>query len=67
MPHLSIQPEGCDIRVVLLLASYSLHNFLEVTEAFLTQYAQEAKRNNYYPFSVKMRPRDSLKLYINFF
>ena len=47
----------------------SLHNFAEVTEVFLTQYAscQEAKKNSHYLLSVRMRQRDGLKSYINFF
>jgi len=47
----------------------SLHKFTEVTEAFLTQYAtrQEAKRSGHHLLSVKMRPGDSFKFYINFF
>jgi len=51
------------------LSLCSLHNFLEVTEVFLTQYAsrQEAKRNNHHLFSVKMSQWDSLKSYLNFF
>ena len=68
MPHLSIQPEGRDIRLVLLTAPHALYNFLDVTEAFLTQYAsrQEAKRNNHHLLSVKMRLGDCLKSYIFF-
>jgi len=47
----------------------SLHNFSEITEPFLTQYAtrQEVKRSRHHLLSVKMRPGDSLKFYINFF
>ena len=47
----------------------SLHNFKEVTKTFLTQHVslQEAKKNNCHLPSVKMRQRDSLKLYIRFF
>ena len=46
----------------------SLHNFSEITEAFLTQYAthQEAKRSSHHLF-IKMRAGDSLKFYINLF
>jgi len=51
------------------LPSHSLHNFSEVTEAFLIQYAsgQEAKRNIYHLLFVKLRKGDSLKSYINLF
>ena len=51
------------------LSPYSLHNFEEVIKALLTQYAsrQEAKKNNHYFLSIKMRQSDSLKLYIGFF
>ena len=47
----------------------SLHNFSEITKAFLPQYAtrQEAKRSNHHLLSIKMRPEDSIKSYINFF
>ena len=47
----------------------SLHNISEVSEAFLTQYAtcQEAKRSSHHLLSVRMRPGDSLKSYINYF
>ena len=46
-----------------------LHNFLMVTEAFLTQYTsrQEAKYSSHHLLSVKIRPGDSLKSYIDFF
>jgi len=46
----------------------SLHNFTEVTEAFLTQYAprQEVKKNNHYLLLVWMRQGDDLKSYIFF-
>jgi len=39
------------------LPPHSLHNFEEVTETFLTQYAsrQEDKKNSHHLFSVKMR------------
>ena len=48
---------------------HSLHNFKEVAEAFLTQYASrwEAKKNNHHLFSVKMRQSDNLESYIDFF
>ena len=51
------------------LSLRSLHNFSEVTEAFLIQYAthQEVKRSSHHLLSVKMRRKDSLKSYINFF
>ena len=50
----------------------ALHNFKEIIEAFLTQYAshREAKKNNYHLFTVKMRQSlqsDSLKSYIGYF
>jgi len=47
------------------LPPHSLHNFEEVTEVFLTQYAsrREAKKNNYL-LTIKMRQDDSLKSYI---
>jgi len=68
VPHFSLQPEKCSLRLVLFLATRSLHNFTEVTEAFLTQYTsrQETKRNNHLLLSVKMRQGDSLKSYIFF-
>jgi len=45
----------------------SLHNFEEVTKAFLTQYAsrQEAKKKSYYLLS--LRQSEKLKSYISFF
>ena len=48
------------------LPPHSLHNFSEVTKAFLTQYAtrQEAKRSSHHFLSVRMRPGDSPKSYI---
>jgi len=51
------------------LPPLSLHNFSEVTEIFLTQYAfrQEAKRSSHHLFSIKMRLGDSFMSYINFF
>jgi len=50
-------------------SSRSLHNFEEVTEAFLTQYAplREAKKSNHHLLSVKIRQRDNLKSYTSFF
>ena len=46
-----------------------LHNFEEIIEAFLTQYAfrREAKKSNHHHLTVKMRHIDSLKLYIGYF
>jgi len=51
------------------LPPHSLHNFVEVTKTFLTQYAsrQEAKKNNYHLLSIKMRHSENLKSYISFF
>ena len=51
------------------LTLQSLHNFEEVTQAFLTQYAShwEAKRNNHHLLSIKMRQSDNLKCYISYF
>ena len=51
------------------MALHSLHNFSEVTKAFLTQYVsrQDTKRNSHHLLSVKRRQRDSLKSYINLF
>jgi len=48
---------------------HSLHNFEEVSEAFLTQYAscREAKRNNNHLLTIKMRQGDNLKYYIKYF
>ena len=50
------------------LPTHSLHNFEEVTEAFLTQYVsrREVKKNNYL-LTVKMRHGDILKSYIGYF
>jgi len=47
----------------------SLYNFQEVSEAFLTQYAsrQEIKKNNSHLLTVRMRPEDILKGYMNHF
>ena len=41
---------------------HSLHNFEEVTKAFLTQYVShwEAKKNNHHILTVKMRWGDNL-------
>ena len=51
------------------MSPHFLHNFSEVTEAFLTEDTsrQKAKRNSHHLLSVKIRPGDSLKPYINFF
>ena len=51
------------------LLARSLHNFSEITEAFLKQYAtrQEAKRSSHHHLSIKMSPGDNSKSYINFF
>ena len=51
------------------LTPHSPHNFEEVTEAFLTQYASrwEAKKNNHHFLTVKMRQGDDLKSYIGYF
>jgi len=55
--------------VVLLPTTPLSITFLEVIEAFLTYYAthQKTKRSSHHLLSVKMRPGDSLKSYINFF
>ena len=47
----------------------SLHNFSKVTDAFIIQYAShyKAKRSSHHLLSVKMKPGDGLKSYINFF
>ena len=49
--------------------SRSLHNFKEINETFLTQYAscREAKKNNHHLLTVKMRQDDNLKSYIGYF
>ena len=51
------------------LPLHYLHNFKEITKAFLTQYLshQETKKNRHHLLSVKMREGDSLKSYISFF
>ena len=47
----------------------SFHNFSEITEAFLAQYAihQKDKKSSHQLLSVKIRSGDSLESYINFF
>jgi len=52
-----------------LLSLCTLRNFEKVSEAFLTQYAsrKEIKKNNNHLLSVRMRPADSLKGYMNHF
>ena len=68
-PTFSSSLKGAVLDWFYSLPSRSLYNFVEVTEAFLTQYAsrQEAKKNSHHLLSVKMRQRDRLKSYINFF
>jgi len=51
------------------LPPHSLHNFEEVAEVFLIQYAlrREIKRNNRHLLTVKMRQSDNMKSYIDYF
>jgi len=43
------------------MSLHSLHSFMEIIEAFLTQYAsREAEKNNRHLLSVKIREGDSL-------
>ena len=51
------------------LPPHSFHNFVQVIEMFLTQYAfrWEVKKNNHHLLSVKMTQGDSLKSYISYF
>ena len=51
------------------LSPYSLHNFEEITDVFLTQYAfrREVKKNNHHLLTLKMRPNDIHKSYIGYY
>jgi len=69
MPNLFVQLERHDLKLVLLSAVPFSPQFREGNEAFLTQYAsrREAKKNNHYLLTIKMRQDDSLKSFIGYF
>jgi len=64
--HIPFQSERCASNWFYSLPTHSLHNFEEVSEAFLFQYVsrRETKRNNHHLLTIKIRQSDSLKSYI---